>query len=517
MNKKLENPVYQFALDGDGRLRAEQFAVRDLVSEYGSPLNIISQNQLIWNLRTLKESFARHWQGAVRILPAIKCNTSLALCKVMAAETDGCDLFSEGEMISALESGFKPEFLSLNGNSKLTADMAFLTQAIEKGVRITLDDKAEFEAIETIARNLNTTAKIRLRVRPTFPGMDEPSDFSPDAPIPSEIATFAYKAGIPTEDVIGLGKKAVDSKHIDLTGLHLHLGRHCSGMKFWQVAMRGYARLIADLKQCWDGWEPKELDIGGGFSQQFDPMISVKKKQAENKELIWLSRISKLGGLFGNTFRYKLLGSLINFSHGAIRKKTPFDLTEDPSPSLDEYGKTAGYLKAALEKLGIGAGDITLELEPGRAIFGSAAVHVCQVSFIKQQTKPFPWRWIVTDTTDYWLVGGGHAPNYPIVVDGKPLEKYPEQQRMVADIVGKSCGPDRIIGNSCQPGDIEPGDLLTFIGTGAYQEMQSPNFNSMGRPATVLVYGDKKGLIRRRESNEDVLSREMIPEWLNAD
>jgi diaminopimelate decarboxylase len=514
MNKVPAISSYQFSLDGKGQVRADQLWIKDLVDEFGSPLNIISQTQLIQNLRALKESFAFHWQGPVRVLPAIKCNTSLALCRAMAAETDGCDLFSEGELISALESGFRPEYLSLNGNSKLTGDMAFLKQAIQQGVRITLDDKVEFGAIETIAKSLGIKARIRLRVRPRFPGMNEPSDFSPDAPVPAEIAAFAYKAGIPTEDLEELGKKALNSNYVELTGLHLHLGRHCAGMKFWQVAMQGYARLIADLKKCWNGWEPVELDIGGGFSQQFDPMMSVKKKQAENRELTWLSRLSRIGGLFGNAFRYKLLASIINYSHSHIRKGDPFDLTKPPSLSLEEYGQTAGYLKAALEDLGISTKKILLELEPGRAIFGSAAIHVCQVSFIKQQTIPFPWRWIVTDTTDYWLLGGGHGPNHPYLVDGKPLVNYAEKQRMVADIVGKSCGPDRIIGDSCLPEDIKPGDLITFIGTGAYQEMQSSNFNSMGRPATVLVNGEKKGLIRRRETTKDVLSREVVPDWL---
>lgn len=35
--------------------------------------------------------------------------------------------------------------------------------------------------------------------------------------------------------------------------------------------MKEYAALIADLKKAWDGWQPKEIDIGGGFATHRDP------------------------------------------------------------------------------------------------------------------------------------------------------------------------------------------------------------------------------------------------------
>ena len=123
---------------------------------------------------------------------------------------------------------------------------------------------------------------------------------------------------------------------------------------------------------------------------------------------------------------------------------------------------------------------------------------------------------MVTDTTDYWLLGANNPPNQPYVVDGKPIGNYPSKSRTIADIAGKSCGPDRITGDACLPGDIGPGDLVIFVGTGAYQEMQSPNFNSMGRPATVAVKGNQEGVIRRRETIEDVFRREEVPDWISG-
>ena len=76
-----------------------------------------------------------------------------------------------------------------------------------------------------------------------------------------------------------------------------------------------------------------------------------------------------------------------------------------------------------LNKLGIETVKTVLEFEPGRGLFGSTAIHICRVSFIKKQTTPIPWNWVVTDTTEYWLLGANNPPNQPYVVDDKPIDK----------------------------------------------------------------------------------------------
>ncbi len=505
---------YQFAWGKDGAFMAEQVPVRELAGTYGSPLHVISQTQLLSNLKCLQESFARGWQGEVRVLPAIKSNTSFALCRALARHTDGCDLFSEGELKAALEAGFDPAKLSLNGNNKLGADLSFLEFAIERGVRLTLDDRAEFAPIEAIARKLGKKALIRLRVRPSFPAMNAPTEFFLEAPLNSEIATQIYKAGIPTEDLIPLGRQAIASEHVDFSGLHLHLGRHRAELEFWEEVMSGYARLIAELQREWRCWQPRELDIGGGYAQHLDPMRQFAQHRKQAREMKVLSLLMKAAGLAGESVRYALLAKLMEASHKPLLSKPGPDLEHDESPSLQQYGQCGAALRRALAREGIDNRGICLELEPGRGLFGSAAIHLCRVSFIKRQSKPFRWAWAVTDTTECWLSGGGHEANHPYVVDGKPIDRYRPAQRMIADIAGKSCGPDRIIGDACLPGDLEAGDLLVLVGTGAYQEMRSSNFNSMGRPATVLVDGDRHALIRRRESIDDVFDRELIAPWL---
>ena len=56
------------------------------------------------------------------------------------------------------------------------------------------------------------------------------------------------------------------------------------------------------------------------------------------------------------------------------------------------------------------------------------------------------------------------------------------------------------------------GDLLAVPATGAYTLSLSSNYNSLPRPAAVLVSGGEARLIRRRETLDDLLALEPEPD-----
>ncbi len=505
----------QFGYREDGRIFAEDVPIAELIEQYGTPLNVVSTAQLLSNLRRLHEGCARGWDGPVRVLPAIKSNTSLALCRVLSQETPGCDLFSEGELTAALRGGFDPRCLSLNGNSKIGGDLRLLRMAIENDVRITLDDAEEFAPIESIAKELGRPARIRLRMRVTLPDVNAATDFPVHGPLPADIANQAYKAGIPREDFIPLGRRALASPHVELIGLHVHFGRHRRELEFWRSAMASCARFVAELRQLWDGWEPGEIDVGGGFAQHLDPMAGYPRERSFERQFRLLSVLMRVASLLGPGARYGLVARLLAAERRKISRQPGPDLQRADGPILEDYSSAASAaLRDGLRSAGIDTSEKVLEIEPGRSLFGSAAVHVTRVAFIKRQTQPLPWTWVVTDTSEVWLHGGGHPPLHPYLVDGKPIDRYPADRRLVADIAGKSCGPDQILGDTCLPGDLRAGDTIVLVGTGAYEDMQSSNFNSMPRPAAALVDGERHALIRRRENLDDVFDRELLPEWL---
>jgi diaminopimelate decarboxylase len=61
---------------------------------------------------------------------------------------------------------------------------------------------------------------------------------------------------------------------------------------------------------------------------------------------------------------------------------------------------------------------------------------------------------------------------------------------------------------------LEPGDLVALMSSGAYGFSMASNYNSRPRPPEVLVKGKRYSVIRTRETFEDLMRGEVIPEFL---
>jgi diaminopimelate decarboxylase len=442
----------------------EGCAVRELAERFGTPLHVVSEDQLLRNVRGFRAAFAARWPGEVLLLPSIKANPALALRRLLTLEGAGCDVFGAGELEAALRTGTEPERISLNGPMK---SAPLLERAIAAGVRITLDSSAELGHAAAAAGRLGRRARIRLRVRPDLVGLDRPSEMSPEG-TSIRAAIQRYKAGIPTEDLFAFTADELRDPCLELTGLHLHLGRHSSDPAMWAAAVDAVADLLAELRERWDGWLPRELDLGGGFPAPRDPF-----------------------------------GRLL-----AQRADAP-----PRSPGADAYAEAiCPRLEARLEALGCQPATVRLELEPGRALFTDAGIHLATVGNVKRQREPVPLTWVETDSSDSYLPDVNLEHNrWSCLPATEPLA----EAEVVADITGRTCALDVIVPAARIP-QVEPGAVLAFLDTGAYQDAAAANFNALPRPGTVLVRGDEAELIRRHETIEDVFARDVIPARLQG-
>jgi catechol 2,3-dioxygenase-like lactoylglutathione lyase family enzyme len=153
---------------------------------------------------------------------------------------------------------------------------------------------------------------------------------------------------------------------------------------------------------------------------------------------------------------------------------------------------------------------VRLELEPGRALYADAGIHLATVRNVKRQTEPEELVWVETDTSDSYLPDVNLELNrWTCLPVSGPLE--PPVFR--GDVTGRTCALDVLVSDAALP-SVETGDVLAFLDTGAYQDSTASNFNALGRPGTVLVGGADAELIRRHETLEDVFSRDLIPERL---
>ncbi|MFH7326756.1 diaminopimelate decarboxylase [Desulfurivibrio sp. C05AmB] len=169
---------------------------------------------------------------------------------------------------------------------------------------------------------------------------------------------------------------------------------------------------------------------------------------------------------------------------------------EPPLPA--EYGAA---IREALGDLAC-----TLILEPGRVIVGNAGILVTKVLFTKSGQKKF----IVVDA-------GMNDLARPSLYDAHhgiiPVVKG-EAGTEVADVVGPICETGDFLARGQEVPVAVPGELLAVQSAGAYGFTMSSNYNSRPRVAEVLVNGREFHLIRRRETYEDLIRGEAIPDFL---
>jgi len=300
----------------DGRLYVEEIAASDLVERFGSPVFVFSETQLRQNVRRAREAFARGWpSGPVDVLPAFKANPMLATRRILTEEGAGADIYSPEELDGVLRTGVDPLLVSVNGGGK---PREHLRRCVESGVRITVEDVHEIDLIQEVAAELGSTARIRFRVKPTVPALWRRTDFS-QATVSIDLGIQVYKSGIPPEYLVEMGRRALAMPNVELVGLHTHSGRHHPSPWYWQGLMTWFARTVGELSRAWDGWQPQELDVGGGFPSKRDPM---NKEMHRSEFVLTALTYPLMVGLRG-------LGETAY--HGILAKVVPM-LTDEPKP-----------------------------------------------------------------------------------------------------------------------------------------------------------------------------------------
>lgn len=487
----------------DGHLFIEEVDTNDLVRQYGSPLFVVSEDQLRRNIRRFQAAFGAGWtDGPSLVMPAVKASWSTAVQTIIASEGCGADIYSAGELAVALKAGFRPEQISVNGVPK---PEEHIRHAVAVGARLTIDGVEEFDMIERAARELDVIAQVRIRLRPAVSGFTRATTFLPYAPLSADVAALAYKGGLPRDVAVAIGRRVLASDHVELLGFHEHHGRHHASTAWWEAQMVAYAAEIGAICRELDGYQPSELSIGGGFAVPRDP-FGAEMKYTDPYEFLALHGVSRGLARFPAT-RYRVISKV-------IEKALTFTPNQRMAPTIEEYA--AACTKTLAQELrahGVRTEGLTLQLEPGRSLHGNSGIHLTSVMNVKRMQRPIVWNQVVCDTTEFWFTGGRYEHHVHDFVVANRTDAPPAQK---SDVVGRSCYGDRLIPTVKLPANMAPGDLLALLDVGAYQEVSMSNFNAMPRPATLLVTGNRVSLIRRAESQEDVFARDVMPEHLAA-
>lgn len=153
-----------------------------------------------------------------------------------------------------------------------------------------------------------------------------------------------------------------------------------------------------------------------------------------------------------------------------------------------------------------------LFIEPGRSIISTSGVTLYTLGSSKQVPKG----------KTYFAVDGGMADNarpsmYQAEYDAQIANKPDYELAQTVTVAGRFCESGDILIKNIKLPEIEEGDILCVYNTGAYNYSMASNYNRVQKPAMVLVNNSQSDIIIKRESLEDLIVHDIIPDRLKND
>ncbi len=172
---------------------------------------------------------------------------------------------------------------------------------------------------------------------------------------------------------------------------------------------------------------------------------------------------------------------------------------ENEAPSMEAFARPVVPL---LKESGF-----LIHMEPGRLLVGNAGILVTRLLFEKQSGEK---RFLICDAAMNDLLRPALYGAYHRVEPVKPREG----EHTDGDVVGPVCESGDFLAKDRALPPMESGDLLAVRSAGAYAFVMASNYNARPRPAEVLVDGDRFGVVRTRETLDDLVRGETTaPDW----
>ena len=242
-------------------------------------------------------------------------------------------------------------------------------------------------------------------------------------------------------------------KNLRLRGLHAHIGSQIFETQVFKDEIEILVREISRLNKKFN-IKLDEINLGGG--------IGVKYTQKDNPPSV-------------------------------------FDIAKVIFESLEE-----NIQKYNIERP-------TIFIEPGRSIISTSGVTLYTVGSSKQ----------VPNGKKYVALDGGMADNprpslYEAEYTAQVANAKENKKIEKVTLAGKYCESGDILIKDILLPELEEGDIICVYNTGAYNYSMASNYNRREKPAMVLVNKSQSDIIVKRETLDDIISKDVIPERLKG-
>ena len=426
-----------------GELEIAGVGVTRIAQEVGTPVLVVDEADFRARARAFRDAFHEAFAplNGAEISYAAKAFVATGVVRWVAEDGLGLDVCSGGELAVGLRGGMDPARITMHGNNKSDAE---IERAITAGVgRLVIDSLEEIDRINQIAERIGQQPHVLIRVTAGV-----------EAHTHEFIATAhedqKFGVSISTGDALEAARRVLESSHLQLDGLHSHIGSQIFDTHGFDVAARRVIDLMARIQQE-TGASLPHLVLGGGF------------------------------------------GVMYTSAHTPATPQTLAD-------------SLARIVASACEEAGVAVP--RLGFEPGRAIAGPSTQTLYTVGTTKMVELGGPRRRL------YVSVDGGMSDNirtplydadYSVLIASRTSSAEPA----VVRVVGKHCeSGDIVVKDEYLPADVERGDLITVPVTGAYCYSLASNYNHQPRPAVISVADGAITPLIHRETEDDLLARD---------
>ncbi len=407
--------------------------ITELVEKFGSPLFVISEKTLRRSIQRANRTFKTRYPK-FQFSWSYKTNYLDAVCLVFHEEGSWAEVVSEFEYDKAKRLGVPGNKIIFNGPHK---PESALMKAINDGAFIHIDHYDELYFLIELTERLKIDAKVAIRINMDtgiYPKWDR--------------FGFNYESGEAYDAI----KRILISKHLQIKGLHCHIGTYILSTDSYKIAASKMTYLYKRIKDEFN-YQLDYIDLGGGFASK-------------------------------NTLHAQYLDSSIVV------------------PSLEEYADaiTSGIFEYNLKEDELPL----LFLETGRALVDEAGFLISTVVANKRLSNGK--QAIIVDAgvnllfTSFWY-------KHKVSV----TEDYGDVQDDSV-IYGNLCMNIDILRDGVFLPPIPPGKQIVFHNVGAYNMTQWLQFINP-RPAVVMITNEGVAeLIREKETLDYIVQLERIPE-----
>lgn len=416
--------MHDFHYKGD-ELFCEEVSIQHIVGQVGTPCYIYSH-------RTIHRHF-HAFDDAFKEIPhivayAMKANSNIGVLRLLAKEGSGADIVSGGELFRALKAGIPSNKMVFAGVGKSSEEIQY---ALESDILMfNVESASELLQINKVAGTIDVRARVALRINP---------DIDPQTHPYISTGLKKSKFGIAAEQALKEFESAKQLPHIDVVGVHCHIGSQLTQVTPFVDAIKKVLSLIQTLQS--QGVKIHYMNIGGG----------------------------------------------LGITYSDETPPHPRDLAAAISPLLQTTS-------------------CQIIMEPGRSIVGNAGILVTKVLYNKEGANK---QFVIVDAAMNDLL---RPSLYDAHHDIQPVIKNESAPVNTIDVVGPICESGDFLAKDRKLPQPQPGDLLAVMSAGAYGYTMASNYNSRPKTPEVLIKDDQMMVIRERETYEDLIRGESIPE-----